>query len=85
MVKNTYVVEESETPHFVIFDSHIASLFKFYVLSDNPIVLGNYHDQLRVGSKDDSHNAVILTKPIGRGWCAIIRIDFVIDGLSSCI
>ena len=38
-----------------------------------------------MGSKDDSHNAVILKKPMGQDWNAIIRTDLVIGGLSSCI
>ena len=85
MVKNADVAGESETTLFVIFDSHIASLLKCCILSNNSIVFEGCHDQWRVGSKDDFHNTLILTKPTGRGWSAIIRTDFVIGGLSSCI
>ena len=85
MVVNVDVIGEAEITYFVIFDSHIASMLECCILSDNPIILGSCHDQWRVGSKDDSHNTIILTKPTGQGWCAIIRIDFVIGGLSSCM
>ena len=71
--------------HSVIFDSHIAFLLKCCILSNNSIVFEGYQDQRRVGSKDDSHNVVILTKPMGQGWCTIITTEFFIGRLSSCI
>ena len=85
MIENVDVVGESETTHFVIFDSHIASMLKCCILSNNSIIFEGCHDQWRVGSKDDSHKTIILTKPTGRGWCTIITTKFVIGRLSSCI
>ena len=85
MVTNADVVRKSETTHSIIFDSHIASLLKCYILSNNSIVFEGCHDQWRVGSKDDSQKTIILTKPIGWGWCTIITIEFFIGRLSSCI
>ena len=84
MVKNADLVRELETAHSVIFDSHIASLLKCCILSNNSIIFEGYHDQWRVGSKGDSHSAFILTKPMGRRWSAIIRTDSDFGGLSSC-
>ena len=45
MVENADVVGESENAHSIIFDSHIASLLKWYILSNNSIVFEGCHDQ----------------------------------------
>ena len=45
IVENEDVVGESENVHSVIFDSHIASLLKCYILSNNSIIFEGCHDQ----------------------------------------
>ena len=44
VVKDADVVGESEATHFVIFDSHIASLLKCYMLSNKFVISEAWHD-----------------------------------------
>ena len=55
MVKDADVAGESETTHFVIFNSHISLSLKYNMLNNNSIISEAWHDQWRVGSKGDSH------------------------------